>query len=350
MFNNLFAQQTDTLIIKIPRDNHFRYAIYINDTLYDCRNSYKDELCMKQNSYLFDDEDYYVLQTGNITLYYINRGHFKPTDSIYANGKVNFSTNEKPYYDDIIADERGCHEPEQGDCIKVNPSITNGWIDRKGKTNAKGQVFRGRREGKWVYDSYNLANVEEYYVKGLRDGEYRVYTQEKEDSTLYQTTFKNGTGVEKMYRNRYGTREHSLYRITYFKDGVQDLGYPLEEFHPNGTLARSTDYQKGVIQSYYSTGLLRSIRVVSFIDSLTNGKPTPIPKIASYFDRRGELISIYTFDKEGKVLDSEMYKNIKHVQGKVWYLESGNFRYLFKGREGVFYQIDEDGNEVEVEF
>ncbi len=337
------AQEVDTLIINAKERN--LYYSYIGDSIYTCFYSDKDTACRSVYLPVTTEKEYYIVREKNVYRYYY-ASWAKVRDSVYIHGDAFISTDEKPFHNDVIADEEGCHKPKNSDCTRAYPFAKDDL--EKLSSPLKGTILRGLREGKWAYSSYDFAPIEEYYTNGIREGTYRVYIKKGDkDSTLYQTTFKNGTGIEKIYRDSYSTK-YSVYRITHFKNGKQDLSYPLEEFHPNGNLARLTDYQKGLITSYYSTGILRSIRVVSFLDSLTNGKPTPVPKVASYFDRRGELISTYTFDKKGEVLHSQMYKDIRIGERGVWYLERGNFRYYMRGNKR--YRMEEDGKEVEVEF
>lgn len=51
-------------------------------------------------------------------------------------------------------------------------------------------------------------------MQGVRDAVYTVYAN---STKKYQTTFKNGTGEERMYRNN-----GKLYHNKYFKDEILD--------------------------------------------------------------------------------------------------------------------------------
>ncbi|MGG6231483.1 toxin-antitoxin system YwqK family antitoxin [Tenacibaculum sp. SDUM215027] len=79
-----------------------------------------------------------------------------------------------------------------------NCGISDDIVTKSGDMDKRGYIKKGKFFKKWVYlidnDTLKIVN---YNIKGLLDGNYIIYTQNKK--TKYKTTFRSGTGYYKNY-------------------------------------------------------------------------------------------------------------------------------------------------------
>jgi hypothetical protein len=170
---------------------------------------------------------------------YYDTYHFSLTDSVFVNGKVWIIDENKP---------RNCTYSNGYDS---KPSLSYHLTPIAYPYNSRGRCYLGLKEGKWtVYAIFGegFARIEENYKKGVRDGLYTVYG--KNDSILYQTTFKNGTGLEKFY-----TISGELVEEKYFTNNEVDYSKKRTYYYAyDGTPKKIIDPEKHIEEHYRRYG------------------------------------------------------------------------------------------------
>ncbi|MCL5246702.1 hypothetical protein M4I21_12830 [Cellulophaga sp. 20_2_10] len=219
------------------------------------------------------------------------------------------------------------YEPMNNWCTVVYPI--------KNLQNSVGFFNNGFKTGTWVFYGEGFSKVKEQYKDGLRNGLYTVY--DEHENILYKTTFKDGTGIEKMYR------DGSLYHIKHFKNGLVDFTNSHKVYHSNGKLAVLYDYPNNTVTKYYSNGYLSStqqiittatkIKYSGYYEGYSSEKPGELREKALY--KNNQLIYSFRYDYLGKLREIHKGKTIQYFhKGKlVKLIEKGkdaNFSLMFK--------------------
>lgn len=193
--------------------------------------------------------------------------------------------------------------------------------DKRNKQNSEGLFVSGFKSGKWTV--FASSKIEEHYTKGIRDGLYTVFG--KKDKILYQTTFKNGTGIEKMYYSN-----DSLYHIRHFKSGVVDYTKPYKVYHSNGKLKALHDYPNNRINTYYKNGVLSGEHEIRIIGNQTIGYQIEYEGVhKGYSYEEPEALRELGYYSNNTLL----YKVIYNYKGKMveYHKDNGNtIQYYFK--------------------
>lgn len=239
-----------------------------------------------------------------------------PKDSITLEGYFKMLDKTKPsndwvseltLYDEI--DDSG-----------TNDNVTLRPVSFESTSNSEGWFSKGFKIGKWIFDESSFAKIEEHYKNGVRDGLYTVY--DRNDSILYQTSFKKGTGIEKIYR-----KNGSLYRIKHYKNGSIDSSKLLTLHYDNGNIAEEFDFQKKARKFFYKDGNISRLEV-----SVTkNDKSRNIIT---------QLRTVKIYDRLGTVRERTYYKNDIWVytifydkKQRIQKIESGNMTQFFNKRK-----------------
>jgi len=266
------------------------------------KQSYHNKISLKKTKnniwkyYLIYDEDCY--------------GYYKlPKDSIALEGYFRMIDNSKPSNDLVKEPDLYNEIDDTGFCGTPELNV----VPVKPDSNAEGWFSKGLKNRQWVSTNYFFAKTEEYYVNGIRDGLYIVYN--KKDGVLYQNTFENGTGIEKIYRRR-----GSLYHIKFFKNGTIDFTKPYTIYYENDKLAYKINYSKNLITEYYRNGAI-------FKTQQIKRKKNKIYKDGLYkgYNKKGLLKQkiYYEYDKQ-------IYNITYDDKGRVEKIESGNMIQYFK--------------------
>ncbi|WP_438712677.1 toxin-antitoxin system YwqK family antitoxin [Aquimarina muelleri] len=239
-----------------------------------------------------------------------------PKDSIPLEGYFKILDKTKPSTDRVY--ELSIYD--EIDKSGTNDNITLKSIPVESTTNSEGWFSHGLKNGEWIFEEPSFAKIEEHYKNGVRDGLYIVYG--KNGRVLYQTSFKNGTGIEKIYR-----KNGNLYRIKYYKNGSLDDSKLLTLYYDNGNIAEEFDFQKNTRKSFYKDGNISRLDV----DIIKNDKSRNIIT---------QINIIKSYDRLGTVRERKYYENDNWIytifydeKQKIKKIESGNMiQYFHKGK------------------
>ncbi len=238
------------------------------------------------------------------------RGFKLPKDSISLEGYFKILDNTKPV-DGALYEPSLYNEPDPYDDNKVLRPVP-----LTPASTSEGWFSKGLKNGQWVFLNYSFAKTEEYYKNGIRDGLYTVNTEN--DSILYQTTFINGTGVEKIYR-----KDGSLYHIKHFKNGIQDYTKPYTIYYDSNKIAAKTDYVKGIVTEYYRNGTIFKTQQITLKNDIFyyNG-------LYKGYNKAGQLKEKQYYD-HNTIIYTITYDTKERIQK----IETGNMiQYFEKGK------------------
>ena len=178
-------------------------------------------------------------------------------------------------------------------------------------SNSEGWFSKGLKKGKWVFNESDFAKIEEHYKNGVRDGEYIVYG--KNDSILYQTSFKDGTGVEKIYK-----KNGSLYHIKHYKNGSIDSSKLFTLHYDNGNIAEEFDFQKKTRKAFYKDESISRLEVCVTKNDIGRNIVTQL-KTVKIYDRQGIVRERKYYED-----DNWTYTILYNKKQRIERVESGN--------------------------
>ncbi len=245
------------------------------------KNTYKHYLVYDSTPF-----KYYSLPKDSIIL----NGHFKIIDELKPQ-------RNEPHYFSFEKTYEAQEKPvkNEGDWCGCCSNYTLPYYDFS-NFNTSGYFSNGLKTGKWLFFEHGLAKTEEYYSEGLRNGLYTVFDKNK--NILFETTFKNGTGIEYMYRSS-GT----LYHIKFFKNGILDYTKPYTIFYENGTVAVVYDYPNNVVKKYYRNGFIFSEQEFTIQDNVLNFHGV----LKGYSEKKVGELREKTFYRDNILLSRTLY-------------------------------------------